>query len=174
MTTDDDPSRPLDSIAKREAARAMYEATPDVTYAEVAEHFDVGVRTLMRWSSSDGFWEKAGSPKVTARAHALADQIMAEAGPDADNDAKRHAGEVVRIEVAAKERAAVLSRHRTEWAVVRGLTAEAVRARDDGKARLAVNVGRALDLAQRGERRAWGLDASEGGSGGNVIVIERT
>lgn len=169
--TDDTP--PLDPIAKREAARTLYETFPDTTYEAVGRELGISERTVQRWSAQDGGWEKLGSPAISARAHALADSIVAEAGPDADADKIHEAGDIVRVETAAKERAAVVAKHRSEWNVVRGLVAEAVRSRDPNKAKLASEVGRALTMAQQGERKAWNLDADES-AGGPVVVIDRS
>ena len=131
---------PLDSNAKREAARTLYETLPDMTHDSVGKEFGVSERTVQRWSQQDGGWEKVSSPAITERAHALADAIIAEAGPDAGPEQMCQAGDIVRVETAARERAAVVAKHRTEWNVVRGLVAEAVRARDPIKAKLASEV----------------------------------
>ncbi|MNP46651.1 hypothetical protein D3C76_1406640 [compost metagenome] len=65
----------------------------------------------------------------------------------------------------------MLAKHRSETNVVRGLLGEAVRTRDPSKARMAVDVGRALTLLQAMERRAWGLEAD---LQPQTIVIERS
>jgi hypothetical protein len=91
----------------------------------------------------------------------------------ATEERARDVAAAVTLEVAVDERAAVLQKHRSEWAVVRGLIGEAVRGRDGTKAKMAVDVGRALELAQRGERRAWGLDLPEQQGSAITVVIDR-
>lgn len=172
------PQNPYDAETIRATARVLYESAPASTFESVALEIGVSPRTIKRWSAgdTDGPWRKAGSPKITARAHHIADRITeaVHAVPVDDEAAKRSAVDAQRIEEAATGRADVLARHRSEWGVVRGLAAEAVRSRDSAKARLAVDVGRALELCQRGERRAFGLDLETVPVGHQVVVIERT
>ncbi len=158
----------------RDAARVLYESRPDLTFEQVAKETGVSRRTIMRWSAVDGGWKKAGGPIISARAHEAADRIakaVEHAGPDAGEAAKQAATDAARIEASVDERAQVLVKHRSEWGIVRGLVAEAVRSRDGAKARLAVDVGRALKFAQDGERKAWGLDVEAQSNA--IVVIER-
>lgn len=172
MDTTHQTIQPDDPAAVRLAARHVYESTP-ATLLEVAAEFGVTDRTLKRWSAADGGWTKLTGPEITARAQAVADKITA-AVAQADESVRPAVTEALRIEAAVDERGAVLARHRSEWSVVRGLVAEAVRSRDGAKAKLAVDVGRALELTQRGECRAYGLDAGETpGAGGVTVIIER-
>lgn len=170
-----DKSNQSEANSIRDAARHLYESTPSTLMAVAAE-FGVTDRTIKRWSSSNGGWRKLSGPEVTARAQAIADEINArvtDLSPAAD-DEREAATAVLRAQSAVDQRAAILARHRSEWAVVRGLVAEAVRARDSAKAKMAVDVGRALELAQRGEARAWGLDVGERNQGAVTVVIERS
>jgi hypothetical protein len=165
-----------DGASVRDAARALYEATPSATFDSVAADFGVCARTLKRWSAGAGGWQKAsGGYEITAKAHAVADRIakaVEQAGPSEEE--QQAAAHAARIEEAVDERAKVLTKHRSEWNVVRALAGEAVRSRDPSKAKLAVDVGRALELAQRGERRAWGLDVFPADQPqGVTVVIER-
>ncbi len=172
LTTEPTPAPSPDLI--RRAARAFYEATPGASFENVAAEFDISTRTAKRWAAADGGWLKlAPSPELTAKAHAVADRIAAAVDGAATEEQARDVAAAVTLEVAVDERAAVLQKHRSEWAVVRGLIGEAVRGRDGTKAKMAVDVGRALDLAQRGERRAWGLDLPEQ-AGAVTVVIDRT
>lgn len=163
---------PPDAAAIRDAARQIYESTA-MTFDQVAAEFGVTGRSVKRWSAADGGWSKLSGQEITARAQAAADKITV-ATAQVDEAARPAVTADLRVEAAVDERAAVLARHRSEWHVVRGLIGEAVRGRDGAKAKLAVDVGRALDLTQRGEARAWGLDAAETpGAGGVTVVIER-
>lgn len=154
----------------RATARHLYESTA-VTFDAVAREFGITSRTVKRWSAADGGWRKPRSPEITARAHAVADKITS-ATVQANEDRLAITDEL-RTEAAIDERAAIIARHRSEWGIVRGLVAEAVRGRDQAKALLAINVGKAITLAQTGERRAWGLDASENNPKAVTVVIER-
>lgn len=170
--TQEHPQHPSPDLI-RQAARAYYEATPGASFETVAAEFDVSVRTAKRWAAADGGWQKlTPSPELTAKAHAVADRLGAAVDGAATGEQARDVAAAVTLEVAVDERAAVLQKHRSEWAVVRGLIGEAVRGRDGAKAKMAVDVGRALELAQRGERRAWGLDLPEQ-QGAVTVVIER-
>lgn len=173
MTEPSNPTTP-DPAAVRAAARELYESTP-ATFDQVGEDVGVSGRTIKRWSAADGGWSKLTGPQITARAQAVADKIrtaVTDLGPQAGEEERKAVTAELRTESAVDQRAAILARHRSEWGIVRGLVAEAVRNRDAAKAKMAVDVGRALDLAQRGEARAWGLDAGEG-QGGVTVVIER-
>lgn len=68
-------------------------------------------------------------------------------------------------------RAAVLQRHRTEWAIARKRVYEAARKGDFELAKLGKITSEALKIVQDGERRAWGLDT--GGDGEYTVIIER-
>lgn len=165
-----------DPAALRQAARHLYESTP-ATLVEVAAEFGLSDRTLKRYSVADGGWRKLGGLEITARAQAVADKIktaVTDLGPQASEDDRKAVVDQLRTDAAVDQRAAVLARHRSEWGIVRGLVSEAVRGRDPVKAKLAVDVGRALDLAQRGEARAWGLDAGENNQSAVTVVIERS
>lgn len=167
------PTQP-DPAAIRDAARELYETTP-ATFDQVGADIGVSGRTVKRWAAADGGWSKLTGPEITARAQVVADKIKAavtDLGPQAGEDERKAVTADLRAESAVDQRAAILARHRSEWSVVRGLVAEAVRGRDPGKAKMAVDVGRALDLVQRGEARAWGLDAGEG-QARVTLVIER-
>jgi len=160
----------------RDAARELYETTP-ATLVEVAAEFGVSDRTIKRWSAADGGWAKLSGTEITARAQAVADRIKAsvsDIGPQAGKEERQAVTAALRTESAIDQRATILAKHRQEWNVVRGLVAEAVRSRDAAAARLALDVGRGLDLVQRGEVRAWGLlDASENKQNAVTVVIER-
>ncbi|MEB0076298.1 hypothetical protein QN386_06945 [Pseudomonas sp. CCI3.2] len=169
-----DTNPPPDSATMHEAARCMYESTP-ATLDAIAMEFGVSARTLKRWSQAAGGWQKLASPTITARAQLAADRVQTAAAnlsPDAPAEYQESALAELRIDTAVDERAAVLVKHRGEFNIVRGLVGEAVRSRDAGKARLAVDVGRALELCHRNERRAWGLDVES--PGGTVVVIDRS
>lgn len=175
MTDDTQNQLQPHSPTMRATARTLYECRPDTTFDGVAVELGVSTRSVKRWSAADGHWKKAGGPSISARAYEVAERItqaVEQAGPDAGEEAKQAAADAARIEAAVDERAQVVARHRSEWGVVRGLVAEAVRSRDGAKARLAVDVGRALKLSQDGERRAWGLDVETQSNA--FVVIERS
>ena len=153
-----------------EAARLRYESDAPLTFEQLADEFGVSVRTAKRWAAADGGWTKLNGHEINQRAQAAADKIK-DAVALADDGARAAATAELRIDAAVDERAVVLARHRTEWGVVRGLIGEAVRGRDSSKAKMAVDVARALDIAQRGESRAWGLDPGENRH--PTVIIER-
>lgn len=165
-----------DTAVQRLAARELYETTP-ATFEQVGADVGVSGRTVKRWSAADGGWAKLSGPEITARAQAAADKIrtaVTDLGPTADEEVRKAVVTQLRTDAAVDQRATVLARHRSEWNIVRGLVSEAVRSRDPVRAKLAVDVGRALDLTQRGEARAWGLDAGENPVGAITVIIERS
>lgn len=176
MMEDSPQTNQPDQSAIRDAARHLYETTP-ATFDQVGEDVGVSGRTVKRWSAADGGWSKLSGPEITARAQAVADTIqtaVTDLGPQAGEEERQEVVAQLRTNAAVDQRAAILARHRSEWGIVRGLVAEAVRGRDAARAKMAVDVGRALDLAQRGEARAWGLDSGETpGAGGVTVIIER-
>ena len=170
--TNDAPKPPRGGDTDREAARLRYETFPGTTFESVAAEFGLASRTLKRWSKSDpnGEWKKIASRAVTEDAHKAADRIgkaMANASTDEQRQA---AAEAARLEAAVDERAKVISRHRSEPAIIRKLIGDAVRSNDPTKARMANDVGRPLQTCHNLERRAWGIDIDDQH---NTIVIER-
>jgi hypothetical protein len=159
---------------RQQTARTLYEATP-ATLAEVATHVDCSLRTINRWSAADGGWKKVGGPRLTERAHEIANRMEKAAAeleaaqvPAEDRPA---AMAELREDIAANDRAQLLVAHRKQLKVVDGLLSEAVRSRNDGGARLAWRVAQTLAIKQRAERLAWGLDSGDQAS---TVIIERS
>jgi len=96
---------------------------------------------------------------VSKKADATPDVSDASPIPDADTP--------------VNQRAEVIARHRREWAVVRGLSGEAIKGRDFERAKLAKITSETIKIVQDGERRAWGLDALDPEKQAPVVVIER-
>lgn len=158
----------------RETAKTLYMTTP-ATMLEVAREIDCSERTIKRWSAADGGWKKAGGPKLTARAHEIADR-MAKAAAELETaqvpaEDRLAAIDEIREDIAADDRAQLLGAHRTQLKVVDSLLSEAVRSRSDAGARFAWRVAQTLAIKQRAERLAWGLD---NGEQDHIIVIERS
>ncbi|MCK8687851.1 hypothetical protein [Pseudomonas umsongensis] len=167
-----DPTQPIQ--IRREAARTLYITTP-MTLAAVAAQVDCSERTAKRWSAADGGWKKAGGPKLTDRAHDIADR-MAKAAAELEAalvpaEDRLAAMAEIREDIAADDRGQLLAAHRKQLKVVDGLLNEAVRSRNDAGARLAWRVAQTLAIKQRAERLAWGLD---NGEQDHTIVIERS
>lgn len=158
---------------RRETARTLYVTSP-ATLAEVAAHIDCSERTIKRWSAADGGWKKLGGPKLTERAHEIADRLEKAAAEleaaQVPVEERPSALAEVREDIAADDRALLIVAHRKQLKVVDGLLSEAVRSRDDGGARLAWRVAQTLAIKQRAERLAWGLD---NGERAHTVVIER-
>lgn len=172
MTQEAQTNQPADTASVHDVARHLYESSP-MTFDQVAAEIGRTSRSVKRWSATDGGWTKLSGPEITARAQAAANKITA-ATAHADEAARPAITAELRIEAAVDERAAVLSRHRSEWGILRSLIGEAVSSRDGARAKLAVDIGRALELTQKGECRAWGIiDAGDAERGNTVVVIER-
>jgi hypothetical protein len=151
----------------------MYESDPSVSKAQVATHFGVSKGVVDRYSLEEG-WKKAeNTAAMTAEAHRLADRVstaieplVLHPTPEAMADVQR----TVTRDEGAERRAQIVDRHRDEWKVVRGLSAEALKGRDFERAKLAKITAETIKLLQDGERRAWGLDQGEGNT---TVVIDR-
>lgn len=172
--------QPLRAPEAKAAARALYEATPGATCQTVADETKLPVGTIRRWKS-EGEWKSAARtlPDLPGRAGALANTFkvrMSELGkPMSDEVAASEASKELSQEYAVDIRAAVLDRHRKEWAAPRKIAYEAMTKGDFDRAKLAKISAETLSLIQTGECRAYGLDHGARGADGNrtMVVIER-
>ena len=156
-------------LTDREKARLAYTTTP-AQFDEIAESLGVSTRTVMRWSAADGYWRKIQSPELTQQVEARANGI-AEAKAERDAILADQAREV-----AVDLRVGVIERHRKELQAIRALIMDAIRSRDLQAARFAKTTAQTLEILQRSERRAWGLDAGEVDEVNHTpvtIIIER-
>lgn len=179
--------QPIKDNSARAAARAIYEATPGCTVAMVFQELGGKVPdgTLRRWKSEDG-WKSAARtiPDLAGRAGQLANSFkvrMSELGkPLSDDVAAAEVAREVSTQHAVDIRAAVLDRHRKEWAAPRKLAYDAIQKADKDpaaafeRAKLAKITAETLQIVQVGECRAFGLNHdARGADGGTVVVIER-
>lgn len=72
------------------------------------------------------------------------------------------------------QRAEVIAKHRREWGIPRGLVSEAVGSRNFDKAKLAKITSETLQIIQKGERTAWGLDSLDPDDKPAVVIVERS
>lgn len=175
----------------RAAARALYEGEPGATCAFVAKEMQVPEGTVRRWKSEaslDGAPWKSVARSITnlpGRAGALADSFkvkMSELGrPMDDKVAVAEVAREVSIDNAITIRAAVLDRHRREWAAPRKLAYDAIAKSATNlplafeTAKLAKITSETLQIIQVGECRAFGLNHdSRGQDGGTVVLVERS
>lgn len=168
----------------RVVARALYESQAGRTIADVSKEMGIPEGTLRRWKSESA---KTGSPwrvqrralpELSGRAATIADQhrvTLAEMGIAPTDAQKQEAERLVADMVAAEARAAVATRHRQEWQLVRKALYEAIQSGDAARARLARDIAETMETTQRNERRAWGLDAEALGPGRDdlVVMVER-
>lgn len=170
---------------QRAATRALYEAHPGTTIAEVSKETGIPVGTLLRWKMEDQ-WQPAQKtmPDLAGRAGQLANSFkvkMSELGkPLSDEVAAREVAQELSQQEAINVRAAVLDRHRKEWSAPRKLAYDAIqKANTDPvaafeRAKLAKITAETLQIVQIGECRAFGLnEAARSADGGTVITIER-
>lgn len=163
------------------AARVLYEGTPGMTLAKVAAQVGLNVNLINKTAVDDGWRKNYIKGEVTAEAQALADkytEAAASLGPVITADESAAITQKLTIEDAIAKRAEILSRHRSEWAAPRGMSAEAVRMRDTDpikafeRAKMAKITSETIKIVQDGERKAWGIDVGELPDGA-VVVIER-
>lgn len=165
-------------------ARLVYEGTHGITMHELAEVTGIPKRVLANQSRAEGWAKQVKSGQTEAAAAAVNrfaewKALVAQAskaGTLATDDSP--AAELARpmVEDAL---AALLERHRKEWSACRALAAEAVRIRDSDpvksfeRAKLAKILTEQMDIMQKGERRAWGVEDHDAPKG-SVVVIERS
>ena len=170
---------PLRAPEAKAAARVLFEAVPGATCESVGQQCGIPAGTIRRWKS-EGAWKTAGRTitNLPGLAGELANSFglkMKELGkPLSDDVAAEEAARELVVDHAVSIRAAVLDRHRKEWAAPRKLVYEAVTKRDFELAKLAKITSETLQIVQVGECRAFGLNHdSRGQDGGTVVLIER-
>ncbi|MEN6549439.1 MAG: hypothetical protein ABFE07_25620 [Armatimonadia bacterium] len=163
------------------AARALYEGTPGMTLKACAEQTGLGKSTIEKAANEQGWKKNHKFGDMTEQAQKAADMFkrkIEEFGPEASAEEKQQVVAEVVQDVAIDARAAMLDRHRREWAAPRAMSAEAVKMRETrpgeafDRAKLAKITAETLKIVQDGERKAWGLDVGEVPPG-SVVVIER-
>ncbi|MEE7479024.1 hypothetical protein [Methylobacterium hispanicum] len=168
MTEHTPPQAERDWDTIRAEAKRLYETTGS-SFLSVASQLDINERTLKRWSSQDGGWQKANAPSATAERV----RVMAEIASELERTPAPVVGtgdpatEPTLEEVEAK----LLLRHRAQWAAVSNLASTAIRSRDEQSARLAYALSRTFATAQRSERIAYGLGTGE--TPPATIVLDR-
>lgn len=172
--------------SQKVAARALYEGEPGSTCLSVATELKVPVGTVRRWKSEDAaqgvMWKSVARTihDLSGRAGALANTFetkMSELGkPMSDEVAVQEAAKEVSIGFATDVRAAILDRHRKEWAAPRALAYKAMKGEGNFEvAKLAKISAETLTLIQAGECRAYGMDQAARGADANktLVLIDR-
>lgn len=164
------------------AARALYESTPGISIAAVADAVGVHYRSLEDRRAKDkaagNEWKKIElmPPKdMNEKAQAIADSYtgkLADYGPEISPEQKKLAAQEVITETAEELRGQLLERHRREWGAIRTMVYEGIKKREYGDvAKLAKISAETLQIVQSNERKAWGIDKPS--EGGHTIIIER-
>lgn len=149
-----------------------------MTMHELAELTGIPKRSLSIQSRAEGWVKQVKSGQTEEAAAAVVrfaewKALVAQATKADDSPAAEIARPMVEDALAS-----LLERHRKEWSAFRALAAEAVRMRDSDpvksfeRAKLAKILTEQMDIVQRAERRAWGIDDRETPQG-SVVVIER-
>lgn len=165
-----------------QAVRTVWEYDPDEPSYEVAgaragekHKFKPPTRQSIQEKAKDQKWERRASLSgINKAAHRKADAMVESSGevakpdkPDAKPDRKPDtSGKLAQAarEDSEDKRAAVIARHRTEWANIGVLLNEALalRIKDpvqySDKLRAAKLAAEITKIKQEGERKAWGLD----------------
>jgi len=168
---------PADEETKLQA-RALWEGNPSATAFSVAKDIGRSRSSVLRWMKA-GNWRKLPAKKVNAMAQKAADnynQELSKLGPEITAEQKEEAASKAIEATAVEVRAAVLERHRKEWAAPRSISYEAIKERNFDKAKLAKITAETLLLIQSGERKAYGMDAKDPNpteTEDSIIVIER-
>lgn len=171
------------------AARLAWESDPSLTAARLAEAVGiskqaVSVRIKRDAEAGNPWVKKVTQAEIAERAQVMADRVKQDPQPSAPKvDAvdssvnQKEMGTHERVPTGVPdpvaERAAVIARHRKEWAAPRGLSYGAMKAKDFEQAKLAKISSETLSIIQKGERAAWGLDAADPADK-PVVIIERS
>jgi hypothetical protein len=146
--------------------RSEWEADPITTFSGLGEKFGVDKANICRKAARDG-WSKIG------QIGSINENAQRRADARADGNATQRNGRDVATRCESESiRADVLVRHRHEWdelMTYRRLALEAMNAAGETGDRVAWSVAKlaadtakanlqALEIAQAGEARAWGLD----------------
>jgi hypothetical protein len=166
-------------------ARTIYEGTHGMTMNELVAVTGIARRMLVAQSRADG-WKKQVKEGQTEDAAAAIERFKEwnksvdrlteakEIAATGDEAAKQLARPM--IEAALHE---LIERHKREWGAMRALASEAVAVRNSDpvkameRARLGKLLSEQMDIIQKGERRAWGLENGEDPSRPGIVVIER-
>ncbi|EDY2030000.1 hypothetical protein GTB64_004442 [Salmonella enterica] len=149
------------------AARAMYEADPNLTLTMVSKVTGISLTSIKRYSSAEG-WSKTRIRDFNALTEQYKEKLPENPTP-VDREAVTDA---LIIEQAIKERQRVLERHREELNLPRKLAYQAVQTNNFETAKLAKISSETLRNVQDMERKAWGID--HGSAENNItVVIER-
>lgn len=154
------------------AIRLEWEGEPTATFLGLADKHGVGVSSVSRTAARDGWTKRGQLGSINDAA-----QRKADARVDATGNAKQTQRPSTAADLATREesedvRAAVLERHRREWAELEGFRKTALVAMKaaheagdmggwkiaDLAAKTALANMRTLEVKQSGERAAWGLD----------------
>lgn len=175
MTDSDFPNRLAD-------ARVVYEGTNGLSMNDLAELTGLPRRALTVQSRSEGWAKKVKegqSPEAAAAVARFAEwrELVerATSSPAVEDSTAAQITQPLQEDALGS----LLERHRKEWSAMRALAGEAVRLRDTDpirsfeRAKLAKILTEQMDIVQKGERRAWGVDEKDLPPG-NVLFIERS
>lgn len=154
------------------AMRLAWEGEPRLTFSALAEQYGVNVGNVSRKAAKEGWSKRGVLPDLNEAA-----QRRADTQTDANGNAKQTqrpagAGDLATRDESEAVRAAVLVRHRAEWAALELYRRQALEAMDRASeagdreswiiAKTAADTAKAnlqaLQVKQDGERKAWGLD----------------
>jgi len=162
------------------AARVMYETTPGITYAKLADEVGISYRSLEERARKEGWTKRHLLPPngMTEAAQQVADTYsgkLEEYGPELSPEQKQIALQETAVETAIELRAQLIERHRREWGAIRQMVYEGIKKREYGDvAKLAKISAETLQIIQSNERKSWGIEKQNpDGDAKMTIVIER-
>lgn len=148
-----------------------------VSMAEVAERAQAMADKQQRVMTSevvDGAKTQSAPGKVTAGDASVNQKKIARGPDDASPSGNAVSTASIGLPDPVAQRAEIIGKHRREWGIPRGLVSEAVGGRNFDKAKLAKITSETLQIIQKGERTAWGLDALDPDAKPPVVIIERS
>lgn len=158
-------------------ARLIYEGTHGMTMTELAEVTGMDRRVLVAQSRNED-WKKVVKEGVTEEATEATARFAEWKALVAKVTAEVAAAEpgVELAETSPNDPLTVLlENHRKEWMAARMLAREAFNLRSQNsieafnRAKLAKIMAEQMEIVQKGERRAWGIEDAP--AGGSVVIV---
>lgn len=151
-----------------EQLREQWEADPRVTHGDIAKIAKVSRQAVSKRAASEGWKKWVYDDSVHEQAQAEADKRaeeeirkeIARTDPYKPAHAKPTVGYLAeQPEDGISMRAKILDRHRKEWDGARNFVYKAIQNSDMAKAKLGKITAETLQIIQKGERLAWGLES---------------
>ena len=150
--------------------RQKWEGEPTATFQGLGERFGIDKANISRRAKKEAWTKRGQIASINEAAGRRADAVVDADGNATTTQPQRNAGDLATRDESEAKRAAVLVRHRQEWAELESFRKTALKAMKDAhdgskewrEAKVAADTAlanmRALEVKQHGEAKAWMLD----------------